>query len=52
MLLICDNMNKKGVTIFNFSMFGLVVILAVALVGFGPAKLLELERKSARELVN
>lgn len=51
MLLICDNMNKRGVAIFNFSTSELVVILAIALVGLGPAKLLKFGKIIGKDLV-
>jgi sec-independent protein translocase protein TatA len=52
MLLICDNMNKKGVVMFNFSMFELVVILAIALVVFGPAKLPDIGKAIGKGISN
>jgi len=52
MLLICDNMNEKGVVMFNFSMSELMVILAIALVVFGPAKLPEIGKAIGKGISN
>ena len=45
-------MNKRGLAMFNFSMSELVVILAIALVVFGPAKLPELGKAIGKGISN